>query len=127
MSFPILTKDEFLRHFREKGVNPRFFDPHAIDAVGTCYYHTIKDDVVAGAYSFEHFIRAYVQMEAKGCLKHIHDVRSFASWLKVQEASGNDADGGVDESTADIDYFISAELAIQQSHSGGWYNSELAD
>ena len=90
MSFPVMTKEILVSALKEKGVTASFFDLYAIDAVSSCHYHTIKDDVRNALYSFEHFISACVQMEREGSLRTVHDARTLASWLYSMEVSGHD-------------------------------------
>ncbi|MEK7462733.1 MAG: hypothetical protein AAB618_04140 [Patescibacteria group bacterium] len=78
MSFIIMAKEELVRRLSERGVHTEFIDLHAIDAVSTCHYHTIKDDVVAGAYTFDFFIKAHCELEEDGKNYTIGVVRLLA-------------------------------------------------
>ncbi|MEY2665446.1 MAG: hypothetical protein RLZZ480_551 [Candidatus Parcubacteria bacterium] len=114
MSFPIISKAELLKKLHESGVPLKFFDPHATDVMGTCHYHTVKDSVLAGICSFEHFIQAYIELLSVDQQATVYDVLSFASWLKTKEADGCNVSLDIKSWSKEVAYFAAAELSLQR-------------
>ena len=79
MSFPIMSREDLVKALMMRGIKTMFIDVHAVDVAANCYYHSIKNDVIAGFYTFEIFIDAHETLEKKGALYSIGEVRLTAT------------------------------------------------
>ncbi len=73
-----MTKSELDAALRVAGINSPFFDLHAIDAVSSCKYFSVRDDVQAGCYTFEGFIAAHQELTEGGTSFTFGEVRLLA-------------------------------------------------
>ena len=62
MPFQVLTRAELITALEAVGIHSPFFELHPVDAVSSCKYHDIRNDVEAGCYPFTVFVDTYKQL-----------------------------------------------------------------
>ena len=79
MSFKTMTRRELIDALRRVNIISPFFEENPTDVISSCKYHTLREEVEAGCYTFQIFVEAYKELTDKAKEVVFGEIQSLAT------------------------------------------------